>query len=36
VIIAANLIQDVVRITITWEWLGLLDFLTRFPKALPL
>jgi PPOX class probable F420-dependent enzyme len=28
--------QDMVRITITPEWVGLLDFQTRFPSALPL
>jgi len=28
--------QDMVRITITPEWAGLLDFQTRFPSALPL
>jgi hypothetical protein len=29
-----NLISSVVRITITPEWVGLLDFQTRFPSAL--
>jgi hypothetical protein len=28
--------QNMVRITITPEWVGLLDFETRFPSALPL
>ena len=28
--------QDMVRITITPEWVGLLDFQARFPSALPL
>jgi hypothetical protein len=28
--------QDMVRITVTPEWVGLLDFQTRFPSALPL
>jgi hypothetical protein len=32
----ASMIQDMVRITIAPEWLGLLDFQTRFPSALPL
>ncbi|HEY6766782.1 MAG TPA: pyridoxamine 5'-phosphate oxidase family protein [Candidatus Sulfotelmatobacter sp.] len=32
----ASLITDMVRITITPEWVGLLDFQTRFPSALPL
>lgn len=32
----ASMIQDMVRITITPEWVGLLDFQTRFPSALPL
>ncbi len=31
-----TMIQDMVRITITPEWVGLLDFQTRFPSALPL
>ena len=31
-----TLIPDMVRITITPEWVGLLDFQTRFPSALPL
>jgi len=31
-----SMIQDMVRITITPEWVGLLDFQTRFPSALPL
>lgn len=29
-----NLISSVVRITITPEWVGLLDFQTLFPSAL--
>jgi hypothetical protein len=32
----ATMIQDMVQITITPEWVGLLDFQTRFPSALPL
>jgi hypothetical protein len=32
----ASMIQEMVRITITPEWVGLLDFQTRFPSALPL
>ena len=32
----ASMTQDMVRITITPEWVGLLDFQTRFPSALPL
>ena len=32
----ASMVQDMVRITITPEWVGLLDFQTRFPSALPL
>jgi len=32
----ASMIHDMVRITITPEWVGLLDFQTRFPSALPL
>jgi len=31
-----NMIQEMVRITITPEWVGLLDFQSRFPSALPL
>jgi predicted pyridoxine 5'-phosphate oxidase superfamily flavin-nucleotide-binding protein len=31
-----TMIQAMVRITITPEWVGLLDFQTRFPSALPL
>ncbi len=31
-----TLIPNMVRITITPEWVGLLDFQTRFPSALPL
>ena len=32
----AYMIQEMVRITVTPEWVGLLDFQTRFPSALPL
>ena len=32
----ASLTKEMVRITITPEWVGLLDFQTRFPSALPL
>lgn len=32
----ASMIQTMVRITITPEWVGLLDFQTRFPSALQL
>jgi len=32
----SSLVQDMVRIAITPEWVGLLDFQTRFPSALPL
>jgi hypothetical protein len=32
----ASMIQNMVRITVTPEWVGLLDFQTRFPSALPL
>lgn len=32
----ASMIQDMVRIRVTPEWVGLLDFETRFPSALPL
>jgi len=31
-----SMIQEMVRITITPEWVGLLDFQKRFPSALPL
>jgi len=31
-----KMISSMVRITITPEWVGLLDFQTRFPSALPL
>jgi len=31
-----SMIQGMVRIAITPEWVGLLDFQTRFPSALPL
>src|SRR5215470_15164205 len=32
----AGMISSMVRVTITPEWVGLLDFQTRFPSALPL
>jgi PPOX class probable F420-dependent enzyme len=32
----SSMIQQMVRVTITPEWVGLLDFQTRFPSALPL
>ncbi len=32
----ASMSKDMVRIAITPEWVGLLDFQTRFPSALPL
>jgi hypothetical protein len=32
----ASMIEGMVRITIAPEWVGLLDFQTRFPSALPL
>ena len=32
----AQMVSSMVRITITPEWVGLLDFETRFPSALPL
>jgi len=32
----ASMIRDQVRITVTPQWVGLLDFETRFPSALPL
>ena len=32
----SSMIHDMVRITVTPEWVGLLDFQTRFPSALPL
>jgi hypothetical protein len=32
----SSMVQDMVRITITPEWVGLLDFQKRFPSALPL
>lgn len=32
----ASMIQDMVRITVKPEWVGLLDFQTRFPSALPI
>ncbi len=31
-----NMVSSMVRIVITPEWVGLLDFQTRFPSALPL
>jgi len=31
-----QMIPSMVRITITPDWVGLLDFQTRFPSALPL
>ena len=31
-----KMVSSMVRITITPEWVGLLDFKTRFPSALPL
>jgi hypothetical protein len=31
-----NMISSMVRVTITPNWAGLLDFQTRFPSALPL
>ena len=31
-----SMIQEMVRITVTPEWVGLLDFQSRFPSALPL
>ncbi|HTS37935.1 MAG TPA: pyridoxamine 5'-phosphate oxidase family protein [Candidatus Solibacter sp.] len=32
----ATMISSMVRITVTPEWVGLLDFQSRFPSALPL
>jgi hypothetical protein len=32
----AKMISSMVRITVTPDWVGLLDFQTRFPSALPL
>ena len=32
----AKMISSMVRVTITPDWVGLLDFQTRFPSALPL
>ena len=32
----ASMIAEMVRIAVTPEWVGLLDFKTRFPSALPL
>lgn len=32
----SSMVQQMVRITIAPEWVGLLDFETRFPSALPL
>lgn len=31
-----KMVQSMVRVTITPTWVGLLDFQTRFPSALPL
>ena len=31
-----KMVSSMVRVTITPEWVGLLDFQTRFPSALPL
>jgi hypothetical protein len=31
-----SMIHEMVRITVTPEWVGLLDFQARFPSALPL
>ena len=31
-----KMISSMVRVTITPDWVGLLDFQTRFPSALPL
>jgi hypothetical protein len=31
-----SMIQEMVRITVTPQWVGLLDFQSRFPSALPL
>jgi hypothetical protein len=30
------MVSSMVRVTITPDWIGLLDFQTRFPSALPL
>jgi hypothetical protein len=32
----SSMVREMVRIAITPEWVGLLDFQTRFPSALPL
>jgi hypothetical protein len=32
----AQMISSMVRVTVTPDWVGLLDFQTRFPSALPL
>ena len=32
----SSMTHEMARITITPEWVGLLDFQTRFPSALPL
>jgi len=32
----AKMISSMVRVTVTPDWVGLLDFKTRFPSALPL
>jgi hypothetical protein len=31
-----SMVPEMVRITVTPEWVSLLDFQTRFPSALPL
>jgi hypothetical protein len=31
-----NMVSSMVRVSVTPEWVGLLDFQTRFPSALPL
>jgi hypothetical protein len=31
-----GMVTSMVRVSITPEWVGLLDFQTRFPSALPL
>jgi hypothetical protein len=30
------MVSSMVRVSVTPEWVGLLDFQTRFPSALPL
>lgn len=32
----SSMIEEMVRITVKPEWVGLLDFETRFPSTLPL